>query len=603
MKLQINRVHIPTEKKSVPCRLVHNGRAESASLAENVVREAMHPADEHDAFKRLAAAGKSTEDIAQEFGVTPLVVERRLRLANVAPSLFEDFRRDKISIEQMMALALTDDHALQVKVWKNAHVPWQREPANLRAQLTKGEINIGTDPAARLVGPNAIEAAGISIRRDLFSDKGEGYVVGARAKIDELALDRLDTVVESVRREGWSWVEARLEFNEYGGEFRRIQPETSKPKLTPDERARLADLKQQLKAAQQRWQEAADANDQVEEEEYDPEIERVHAEIFDIESRSAGWTEAQRSASGAIVTLNRGGAVETFRGLVRAGDKAPRPKAKRDAAAKGTAAAGPKLDLAQSMIQRLTAHRTAVLQGQLIVKHDLALAVLAYRLIDETPALDLDIHDFNPMCHVRVETLGRKEITELATELPSARHFIELQERIGEIRTSLPTQAKLFDWLLVQPRDVLIGIIACCTALSVHAVTSHFPFDKDEQSRIDAVLAAADVDMADYWQPTREAFLDHVSKAVIEAAVAEAKGKAEAGEVSALKKGDAAARAEEMLAGTRWLPAALRGTNRKAAETAAAPKKKAAVAKKSATKKTPKKAAPAKNPAKKRGAK
>jgi hypothetical protein len=52
-----------------------------ASLSENVQREAMHPADEFDAFARLVGAGKAIEDIAASFEATPLVVQRRLMLA------------------------------------------------------------------------------------------------------------------------------------------------------------------------------------------------------------------------------------------------------------------------------------------------------------------------------------------------------------------------------------------------------------------------------------------------------------------------------------------------------------------------------------------
>ena len=600
LQLLRERGQLPPDLRSVPCRLVHNGRAESASLAENIVREAMHAADEFEAFKRLAGAGKSTEDIAQEFGVTPLVVEQRLRLANVAPSLFEEFRRDKISLKQMMVFALTDDHALQEKVWKNAREHWQREPSRLREHLTKGEINIGTDPAARLVGPKALEAVGIVIRRDLFSDKGEGYVTGARAQIDEIALGRLETVAESIRREGWLWVEARLEFNEHGGEFRKIEPATAKPKLSADDRTRLADLKRQLKTAQQQWFDTMDADPNADENDIDAETERLTAEIDDIESRAAVWTDAQRAAAGAVVTVNRGGAIETHRGLVRAGDKAPRPKSKREAAAKGKTTDGPKLDLAQSLIQRLTAHRTAVIQRQLIEKHDLALVVLAYRFVDETLALDVDVHDYDPICKVKVEHLGRHELAEVATELPTTRHFIELQERVAAVRKLLPTPTKLFAWLLAQPRETLVGIVACGVALSIDTVTQRFPFDKEKQEIVEAILAAAGVDMADYWQPTRESFLAHVSKAVIESAVAEVHGKNVAGEISALKKGDAVTRAEELLAGSRWLPKALRGPKAKAPVPAAAianpsasakkPAKKGKPASKAATKQKKKKA-------------
>jgi ParB family transcriptional regulator, chromosome partitioning protein len=57
------------------------------SLDENVTRENMHPADQFEAFKKLAEErGLGAEDIAARFGVTPHVVRQRLRLAAVSPN-------------------------------------------------------------------------------------------------------------------------------------------------------------------------------------------------------------------------------------------------------------------------------------------------------------------------------------------------------------------------------------------------------------------------------------------------------------------------------------------------------------------------------------
>ena len=44
----------------------------------SVQREAMHPADQFEAFAALVAEGRPIEDIAADFSVTPLVVQRRL---------------------------------------------------------------------------------------------------------------------------------------------------------------------------------------------------------------------------------------------------------------------------------------------------------------------------------------------------------------------------------------------------------------------------------------------------------------------------------------------------------------------------------------------
>ncbi|WP_147394117.1 hypothetical protein [Paraburkholderia sp. BL23I1N1] len=57
-------------------------------------------------IRMLAGEGKSIEYIAALFRISPLVVRRRLKLANVSPKLLELFRNDEMKIEQVTALAL-----------------------------------------------------------------------------------------------------------------------------------------------------------------------------------------------------------------------------------------------------------------------------------------------------------------------------------------------------------------------------------------------------------------------------------------------------------------------------------------------------------------
>ena len=80
------------------------------SLTENEVRLNMHPADQVTAFNRLhVEEGLTPEAIAERFGVNQITIRRRLKLACVSPKIMEEFRADAISLEQMMALALTDE--------------------------------------------------------------------------------------------------------------------------------------------------------------------------------------------------------------------------------------------------------------------------------------------------------------------------------------------------------------------------------------------------------------------------------------------------------------------------------------------------------------
>jgi ParB family chromosome partitioning protein len=190
----------------VPCLQVADGTARTASLTENVQREAMHPADQFEAFAALVAEGRPIEDIAADFSVTPLVVQRRLKLANVSPRLIDDYRADAVTLDQLMALAITDDHAAQEAAFYDAP-QWQRNPSALRERLTEREIG-ASHPLVRFVGLDACEAAGGGIRRDLFAEGDAGVYVSDTAMLETLVREKLTGMADTIRAEGWAWVDS-----------------------------------------------------------------------------------------------------------------------------------------------------------------------------------------------------------------------------------------------------------------------------------------------------------------------------------------------------------------------------------------------------------
>ncbi|WP_134549273.1 ParB/RepB/Spo0J family partition protein, partial [Pseudomonas aeruginosa] len=124
LKLLAKKKRIPADYE-VPCLLVPDASARTVSLAENLMREQMHPADQFAACAALVKEGRPIEDIAADFGVSPLVVQRRLKLANVSPRLMADYRAGGVTLEQLMALTITDDHAAQEAAFYGAP-EWQR---------------------------------------------------------------------------------------------------------------------------------------------------------------------------------------------------------------------------------------------------------------------------------------------------------------------------------------------------------------------------------------------------------------------------------------------------------------------------------------------
>lgn len=190
----------------VPCLLVADGTARTASLTENVQREAMHPADQFEAFAALVAEGRPIEDIAADFSVSPLVVQRRLKLANVSPRLLADYRAEAVTLDQLMALAITDDHAAQETAFYDAPT-WQRNPSQLRDRLTEREIDAYRHPLVHFVGLDTYGAAGGGVRRDLFAEGDAGVYLTDAALLERLAQDKLAGIAAEMKSEGWAWVD------------------------------------------------------------------------------------------------------------------------------------------------------------------------------------------------------------------------------------------------------------------------------------------------------------------------------------------------------------------------------------------------------------
>ncbi|HBT33251.1 MAG TPA: chromosome partitioning protein ParB, partial [Pusillimonas sp.] len=101
------------EDQQVPALLVAGDTALEASITENVQREAMHPADEFEAFAALIEQGQTIEDVAARFGVSPHVVKRRMRLASVASELITAYRAGEMALDALMAFAVSEDRERQ----------------------------------------------------------------------------------------------------------------------------------------------------------------------------------------------------------------------------------------------------------------------------------------------------------------------------------------------------------------------------------------------------------------------------------------------------------------------------------------------------------
>jgi ParB family chromosome partitioning protein len=112
---------------------------------------------------------------------------------------------------------------------------------------------------------------------------------------------------------------------------------------------------------------------------------------------------------------------------------------------------------------------------------------------------------------------------------------------------------------MAQGKDALLELLAYCVSTTVDAVRRRHEHGQDERlAHADLLAAALDLDMAAWWQPTRATYLARVPKTQIITAVAEAVSPQAAENIAGMKKEAMAARAEELLKDTKWLPEPLR---------------------------------------------
>ena len=540
----------------VPCLLVADGTARTASLTENVQREAMHPADQFEAFAALVAEGRPIEDIAADFSVTPLVVQRRLKLANVSPRLMADYRTDAVSLDQLMALAITDDHAAQESAFYEAPT-WQRQPSALRERLTEREIDAYRHPLVRFVGLDSYEAAGGGVRRDLFAEGDAGVYLTDAVLLERLAQDKLAGIAATVRAEGWAWVDATPGVTHADlHAFQRAPRERREP--TKREAQRIEKLKAKMQEVGEALDAALDAEDEEKAEALQEEGETLGEQLQTLEDGLQGYSPSVKAAAGAIVTIDRNGEAVIHRGLLREAEaKALRTLERLRQGFGGEDAEnddeGETTDEAKApatsdrLAQRLSAHRTAALQIEVARHPQVALAALVHGMVQAVLQASHYGHDL-PL-GVRLTVQDRLE--GMDQDWPESSVAVALRELQQAWAGKLPDDsAELFAALLAKEQGELVKLLAVCVASTVDVVT---PRATPHQPGAELAQAVG-LDMAAWWQPTAEGYFRHVPKAAILHAVGEYAPE-NITRLAKLKKADIASEAERLADGTGWMPA------------------------------------------------
>ena len=565
------------KNEPIPC-IVNRSKTTSAeedSLAENVHRENLHPLDQFRAFKALRAQGLDVEEIGARFFVSPAIVKQRLRLASVSPKLLELYERDEIRLEQIMAFSISDDHARQEQVWERiCGNPHMQEPYYIRRLLTETTVR-ADDRRAIYVGAEVYEAAGGVILRDLFEQDSGGWFQDA-ALLEQLVFDRLKLDAETIRADGWKWVEAAISFP-YGhtSGMRRVYAEPAE--LSAEEIARHDAAKAEYDAFDAKYAEMEDADQEIEDK-----LDQLGAELDAFSDRTQVYDPAQKAIAGAFVTLGANGQLQVDAGFVRPEDELRAeaddddeeaedgdrdPSRSDDDSANGVVVNGRAMNgasdtteepedegikpLPERLVFDLTAQKTLALRNALASDVDIAFVTVLHALV-----LQVFYRFAKDSClEINMVSNSFGQVQGLA-ETPWAK---EIAERHEAWDRDMPDSDKLWEFLLGLDEASRKALFAHCASLSLNAVVEPWNKRPGALAHADALAATLGFDMVEAgWSPTVDNYLGRVTKARIVQAVREACGEDSAQLIDHMKKDLMAREAARLLEGSNWLPEPLR---------------------------------------------
>ncbi|GAA0625329.1 ParB/RepB/Spo0J family partition protein [Brevundimonas kwangchunensis] len=543
-------------KRTYPVRVIVDveNDAHEISLDENMTREAMHPADQFEAFQRLASEkGYGPEEIGARFGVSAHVVRQRLRLGSAAPELMAAYRAGTLALDQLTAFCVSEDQGRQRQVFEQIgpHTPAYA----IRRAMTEAKVRVD-DRRVRFVGVEAYAVAGGGILRDLFTEDGGAWLEDV-ALLDRLVCEKLVGLADEAReREGWKWAEAGLDYPDVSA-FGRVYPVAVE--RSEADAAEITALSEEYDGI------VSEAGDDGLSPEADARLEEIDKALQAFGPDFAYAPEA-RTRAGVMVTLGHDGLARFERGLVRAEDvpaDLPSPWPEDEGADDGadsetqSGSDAPEGETPSALSDRLlidlTAHKTMGLRDAVQADVNAALATVVHALVLQVFYPGYGV--WTPL-QLRLTTTGLERLAPGVDDGPAGRRVRDRCEAWGARLPERPEDL----WGVVAalaPSDQL-DLMACCAGVGLYAVRDPHDRRPGALAQAETLATAVGLDMAGRWTATAASYFTRVAKPKVLEAVTEAAGAQEAARIAGFKKADMAEAAERLVEGKGWLPVPLR---------------------------------------------
>ena len=560
---------------AVPCLVLDDlgSAVAEASLAENFQKLALNPADECLAFQHFIEQGSDVEGVARRFGVTVRFVEGRLRLASLAPVVFQALADGEITLDIAKAYASTPDRERQAHVFDQMSRGYGgAHPDSIRRMMTQATVS-GADPRARLVGEDAYLAAGGRIDRDLFADDSTTRWLDI-AILERLASEIMEAAAAAVEAEtGYAWVRPTLDRYVDWQQTQGLQRvDLAPPSLTESEQDQIATLEA----------DAADKMALIEDENSsdderavaETELESIEKAIETLTEKPPVLPEELRPTVGAFLVLGPDGTPRLHQTLYVEPAQAPEAVTESEVGDEVPASPARSVGLSQRLTDELAIQRRDILAVHVAADPDFALDLAIFLMVDRKPGHGVERYGSSLSARAPQEPVIGFKTPEAAATLAR----IEAGQALDRSWTMLETASARFDAFRALGADERAAWLGHAVASTLEAsVLGAGESGCDFHDHLGQLLR---IDVAAWWRPTAANFFDKVTKPVMFDALAEIDGPALAARYGNAKKSDLAAACEKICAGDfigevgtkhlarGWLPTAMRFTPAQAAEAA-----------------------------------
>jgi ParB family chromosome partitioning protein len=527
--------------------LVLEDSAESAietSLAENFHRLAMNPADEAQAFASLIDGGASVEDVARRFGMTIRFVEGRLRLAGLAPQVFEALASGEITLDLAKAYGATSDQAIQARVFEQVSTGYYApNPDSIRRMVLSGTVR-GSDPRARLVGRDAYFAAGGRIERELFDDEDSESWADV-ALLEQLAAAKMAEQAKALAVEqGLAWVKPTLDpYASHDLVEGLVRLSAEPAPLTEAELARLDALDASYDEHAAVLEDEDSAEDAIAAAE--AAIEAIERECQDIRARPPVLAPELKAEAGMILVLSRDG-IPVLQPVFY-GQRQAEVAGDDDGIEVVTSEGGEsprRSALSKRLVDELAMQRRDVLALHVASDPGLALDFMVFTLADA------DTLDYRARSATTLRGgVPAGPITGFeAKDTSASASLAEFRSGLDENWRGCASASERFEQFRALSDEARAAWLGHVVGRTLEA-----SLNMAGERRIefhDHLGSLIGIDMATWWRPTAANYFDRVSKAVILDALSAVGGPDLASRFASVKKGDLAMSAERVFAGT-----------------------------------------------------